>query len=60
MLSEDDIKKIRDDLVFLENMGFGPFVDEIQTLNMVLEDDKIPAARICYEKYRVFIQNAPI
>lgn len=45
MLSEDDIKKIRDDLVFLENMGFGPFVDEIQTLNMVLEDDKIPDER---------------
>ena len=42
MLPEDDVRKIRDDLVFLENMGFGPFVDEIQTLNTVLEDYKTP------------------
>ena len=42
MLSEDEVKHIRDQLVFLMNMGFGPFDVEIKTLNTVLQDYKEP------------------
>ena len=39
MLSEDEIRHIRDVMRFMSNMGFGDFSEETHVLDVILEDD---------------------
>ena len=40
MLSEDDVKLIRDNVRFMKNLGFGDFTSELKVLDVVLEDNE--------------------
>jgi len=40
MLSEDDIRFLRDNMRFLRNTGFGDLDDEIRVLNFILEEEE--------------------
>ena len=38
MLSEDEIRHIRDSTRYLQNLGFGDFTSELNVLDLVLDE----------------------